>query len=606
MDDRFDDAIAGAGIIGLAHAYHLARAGRRVAVFERSSRAEGASVRNFGTLWPIGQPSGDRLQLALRSRDIWLEVLAEAGLWHERCGSLHLAYREDEAAVIEEFARAAPADGIACELLGPREVLARSPAVKLEGLRAGLFSPSECLVDPREVVGRLPAWLAERYGVRFFFDCAVAGYDRPRLRAGGREWRAERLFVCSGKDLRTLYPEALESMGLVRTKLQMLRTAPRSGPRLGPILAAGLTLRHYGAFARCPSLPRLVERIARELPEYDRWGIHVMAAQNGRGEVVIGDSHEYGEEVGPFDRVRIDELILEYLRTFLDVRSTEIAERWHGVYVKHPREPWVILDPAPGATVVAGLGGAGMTFSFGLAERVVERGLGSPAAGKLDLVVFDLAGTTVADDDSVNRAFREALRNAGLDVRPEAVNAVMGLPKPEALRILIEGSPEAARLRGREDAILEDFETRMIRFYREDPSVREIEGARDLFCALGRAGIRVAFTTGFGREIVDAIFRRLGWLEEDFVAASVASDEAERGRPHPDQLLQAMSNLGLEDPRRVAKVGDTPADLEEGSRAGCSIVVGVCWGTHARRELERHPHTHLVESMEELRRVLGV
>ena len=247
-----------------------------------------------------------------------------------------------------------------------------------------------------------------------------------------------------------------------------------------------------------------------------------------------------------------------------------------------------------------------MTLSFGLAERVVERELRSPPAGRLDLVVFDLAGTTVADDDSVNRAFREALRGAGLEVRPEAVNAVMGLPKPEALRILIEGSPDAARLRGREDAILEDFETRMIRFYREDPSVREIEGARDLFRALGCAGIRVAFTTGFGREIVDAIFRRLGWLEEDFVAASVASDEAERGRPHPDQLLQAMASLGLEDPRRVAKVGDTPADLEEGSRAGCSIVVGVCWGTHARRELERHPHTHLVETMEELRRVLGV
>ena len=118
--------------------------------------------------------------------------------------------------------------------------------------------------------------------------------------------------------------------------------------------------------------------------------------------------------------------------------------------------------------------------------------------------------------------------------------------------------------------------------------------------------MRMRSASGFGREIVDAIFRRLGWLEEDFVAASVASDEAERGRPHPDQLLQAMASLGLEDPRRVAKVGDTPADLEEGSRAGCSLVVGVCWGTHGRRELEPHTHTHIVESMEELQRVLGV
>jgi FAD dependent oxidoreductase TIGR03364/phosphonatase-like hydrolase len=604
MAERFEDAVAGAGIIGLAHAYHLARKGRRVAVFERSSRAEGASVRNFGMLWPIGQPAGDRRRLALRSRELWLEVLAEAGLWHDRCGSIHLAYREDEASVLEEFARAEAAGDVSCEMLAPREVLARSPTVNPEGLRAGLWSPSECCVDPREVIGKLPAWLAERYGVRFFFGCPVRSYDSPRLLAGTGEWTAERLFVCSGEDLRTLYPEALEPLGLVRTKLQMLRTAPRLGYRLGSLVAGGLTLRHYESFRNCPSLPRLEERIARELPEHVRHGIHVMAAQNGRGELVIGDSHEYGEEVGPFDRVRIDELILDYLRTFLDIGGLEIASRWHGVYVKHPREPWVVLDPAPGATVVTGVGGAGMTLSFGLAERVVERAAAGPPAGKLDLVVFDLAGTTVEDEDSVNRAFREALRAAGLEVSAGAVNAVMGLPKPEALRILVEGSAGRETLRARERDVLSDFEARMLRFYREDPAVREVPGAGDLLRALRARGIRVGFTTGFGREIVRCIFRRLGW-DEAIVSASVASDESPRGRPHPDQLLRVMEILGIKDPRRVAKVGDTPADLEEGSRAGCGIVAGVCWGTHSRRDLERHPHTHLVESMDELRRVLG-
>jgi glycine/D-amino acid oxidase-like deaminating enzyme len=145
---------------------------------------------------------------------------------------------------------------------------------------------------------------------------------------------------------------------------------------MGPMLAAGLTLRHYKSFAACPSLPALQERFARDMPLYDRYGIHVMAAQNGKGEVILGDSHEYGEAITPFDTQQIEELILSYLSTFLEVPGLEIAARWHGTYVKHPTEPYFVARPAPGVTVITGVGGAGMTLSFGLAEQVVNETLG--------------------------------------------------------------------------------------------------------------------------------------------------------------------------------------------------------------------------------------
>jgi glycine/D-amino acid oxidase-like deaminating enzyme len=87
MKTTSDGVVVGAGIIGLATAWHLARAGRRVVVVERHPRAQGASIRNFGMLWPIGQPAGRRRTLARRSREHWLTVLHDARIWHERVGS---------------------------------------------------------------------------------------------------------------------------------------------------------------------------------------------------------------------------------------------------------------------------------------------------------------------------------------------------------------------------------------------------------------------------------------------------------------------------------------------------------------------------------------
>ena len=285
MSPTFDDAVVGAGILGLAHAFQLARRGRRVIVFERNPRASGASVRNFGMLWPVGQPAGQMHEMALRSREFWLEVLRAGELWHDEAGSLHLAYREDEAGVLAEFTARAAADGHHCELLTPGQVAQRSPLVNTSGLVAGMWSPTEICVDPREVIARMPGWLARDFGVRFEFGTAVTAYDWPRVSTGNQTYSAERLVVCSGDDFQTLYPGTYARAALVRCKLQMMRSA-RRGSRLGPMLAGGLTLRHYKNFENCPTLEAVKSRIARDHPQYDRYGIHVMASQNGSGELV--------------------------------------------------------------------------------------------------------------------------------------------------------------------------------------------------------------------------------------------------------------------------------------------------------------------------------
>ena len=373
----YDDAVVGAGILGLAHAYQLARRGRRVIVFERNPRARGASVRNFGMLWPIGQPFGPLRELATRSLEIWLDVLASAGLWHERTGSLHLAYRDDEAQVLREFAQECAGKGVLVDLLTPSQVGERTATVRLDRLQLAMESSQETCVDPREVVAGLPQWLASQFGVDFHFDRTITAVAMPAVIAGNGRWSADRLWICSGDELNLLFPDEFEKCGLVRCKLQMMRSKLLGADwRLGPMLAAGLTLRHYASFQNCPSLPTLRRRVALETPWLDRLGIHVLVSQNRHGELTIGDSHEYGDLIEPFDKMEIDERVLDYLNTFLDAPGLRIASRWHGTYVKHKSEPYVVIHPAPAVTAITGVGGAGMTLSFGLAEQVVAHELG--------------------------------------------------------------------------------------------------------------------------------------------------------------------------------------------------------------------------------------
>jgi FAD dependent oxidoreductase TIGR03364 len=372
MDRSADIAIVGAGIAGLAHAYFALKKGYKVVLFDRDERAVGASIRNFGMLWPIGQEPGVGLNAALRSRTHWKNIADQAGIWHSENGSLHLAYHEDELNVLQEFVSLyadAPYD---CRLVSPADISKLSPAVNQQNLKGGLFSLTEGTIYSREAIKRIPLWLQEKFGLILRFGHVVNDIALPRVVTSRESWRVENAIVCSGADFETLYPYVFDQQSITKCKLQMLKAVPVKPFNLGPSLCAGLTLRHYSAFAKCPSLKKVGDRYDKELKDYKDHGVHVLLAQNNYGELIIGDSHHYGKTFEPFDYEYVNDIILNYLKTFLDAGELRITERWNGIYPKSPGNINLILKPERGVTIVNGFGGAGMTLSFGVAEDVIN------------------------------------------------------------------------------------------------------------------------------------------------------------------------------------------------------------------------------------------
>ncbi len=372
MEQKADLAIVGAGIAGLSHAYMALQKGYKVVLFEREEYAVGASVRNFGLLWPIGQLPGEGLELALRSREHWIKLAEQNVIWLHQNGSLHAAYYPDEWNVLEEFISLYSSFYPYCQLLTPEECLRKSSVLKKDGLKGALFSKTECTINSAQAVRRLAQWLQERYGLIIKFGCLVKDIELPNVITNLGTYKSEKVIICSGADFETLFPAEFKQSGLVKCKLQMMRAVTSERMLLGPSICAGLTLRHYAAFSKCASLQRMSDRYDQQEPGFAAHGIHVLVSQLNTGEFIIGDSHHYGKTFEPFDEEHINNLILSYLHTFAELPGLQITHRWNGVYVKSTKSLFFTSKPVPGVLIVNGLGGAGMTLSFGIAERTIE------------------------------------------------------------------------------------------------------------------------------------------------------------------------------------------------------------------------------------------
>jgi phosphonatase-like hydrolase len=220
------------------------------------------------------------------------------------------------------------------------------------------------------------------------------------------------------------------------------------------------------------------------------------------------------------------------------------------------------------------------------------------------LVVLDMAGTTVADDDAVANAFRKAFALHGHIVSIEDVKPLMGYKKTYAVKRVLELNNVDAD-QHLIDQIHADFVREMREHYETSPLAMPSPHAEDILKWLKQKGVRVAMNTGFPKEIADAIMKRFQWKEKNLVDDYIASDEVQAGRPQPYMIERLMKNGGVLDASDVVKVGDTEVDINEGRNAKCGLVVGITSGAFTRQQLEEYSPDHIIDDLSELKDLIA-
>lgn len=225
----------------------------------------------------------------------------------------------------------------------------------------------------------------------------------------------------------------------------------------------------------------------------------------------------------------------------------------------------------------------------------------------VQLVVFDIAGTTVKDNGNVADAFIYALHQFGYNVPHEEVNLIMGYKKPVAISMMLNkfypGETE------KNPALVEDIHTVfidiMVSFYETDTALQPMLNAEYVFAQLQQQNIKVALNTGFSKKITDTILKRLAWNSTKLIDFVISSDEVENGRPSPEMIQAIMKATGVTDPALVAKVGDTEVDIMEGRNAGCGLVVSVSTGAYSRNQLIAFTPDAVIDDISELPLILN-
>lgn len=217
----------------------------------------------------------------------------------------------------------------------------------------------------------------------------------------------------------------------------------------------------------------------------------------------------------------------------------------------------------------------------------------------IKMVVFDMAGTTVDEDNVVYKTLQSEINKAGFNFSLEEVlSAGAGKEKLQAIKDIV----------GLENDLVDDATTNKIYNSFADAlataynsfELKPQPGAAEIFKSLKEKNILVVLNTGYNKQTATAILDKLHWQTGNQIDGLITAGDVENNRPNPDMILLAMQKFGIKNADEVVKVGDSAIDIEEGKNAGCKLSIGITTGAHTYQQLDKAKPNHIIHHLVDL------
>ncbi len=380
MTTKYDLIVVGGGILGTFHAYHALKRGLKVALIEKNSVPQGATVRNFGQVVPSGMDLKWQ-NFGRESLSIYKELQTEANLTVRENGSVYIASNDEEMQLIHELHEINKDNSYESVLLSKKECIKKFDGLRSDYCKGGLFFPQEISVDSAEMIIKLHQFLKEKLNLEIFYNTTIVEITEDDscicLTSEGKYYSSAKVIVCGGHEFKTLYPQVFNESDLVVTKLQMLQTKPQGIYNLPGNILTGLTIRRYESFQECKSFNQ-IKSLENPNTFDKKFGVHILFKQALDGSVILGDSHEYAsaknsDALGYDLNMEIDEYMINEAKKIIDLPTYEIQRRWFGIYSQCKTKDIFEHDPSPNIHIITGIGGKGMTGSGGFSKSNIDK-----------------------------------------------------------------------------------------------------------------------------------------------------------------------------------------------------------------------------------------